>query len=173
MILYGNEKLKYSPEQLEVLNDKLLKYFILKLKNNPKWFEGKGYEYYFYDELGDFLKSLFINNKISVFRLVGFLDANPSCVVPISSDELVILNPIDYADYDKAYSGFLLKILDNRIQILASDHNKPIDFLLSLLFSNTREETEILDMFSDRAKKAANIFFTRMHLYVSKIQLEY
>ena len=64
-IYYSKETIEklQGAKNLKELDAKILKYLILKIKNNPLWFKSKGYEYYFYDTLGDFFKSIQDTNQ--------------------------------------------------------------------------------------------------------------
>ena len=65
-IYYSKETIEklQGAKNLKELDAKILKYLILKIKNNPLWFKSKGYEYYFYDTLGDFFKSIQDTNQV-------------------------------------------------------------------------------------------------------------
>jgi hypothetical protein len=47
-----------TSEEVLDLDQKLLKYLILYIKNNPKYFQEDGYQFYLYDRIGELLKNL-------------------------------------------------------------------------------------------------------------------
>jgi hypothetical protein len=66
------------------LDERLLKYFIMAVKNNPKYYEKNGYLYYFYDKAGNIIKNAIASNSSSVYG-----DIN---MAAISDNEVIILN---------------------------------------------------------------------------------
>lgn len=75
---------KYTISDLLSLDDRLLKYFIMAVKNNPKYYEKNGYLYYFYDKAGNIIKNAIASNSSSVYG-----DIN---MAAISDNEVIILN---------------------------------------------------------------------------------
>jgi hypothetical protein len=76
--------LKNDRDSKLALDEKLLKYFIVAVKNNPKYYENNGYLVYLFDKVGNVLKNTIASNQNS---LIG--DIN---VAAISDNEVLVLN---------------------------------------------------------------------------------
>ena len=100
------------------LDEKLLKAYILVLKNNPIYFKKDGYKYFFFDKIGDFLKSLIAENKIA---FIG----ESTTVAPISDKEVILFNGVkivieeDYVelvgDENKDFSIMICKTISDAV----------------------------------------------------------
>lgn len=56
---------------LQQLDSMLLKYSILRLKNNPEYFKPDGYKRYFYDTMGNVLKSILATDNVVEATYMG------------------------------------------------------------------------------------------------------
>lgn len=119
--VFDNEYVKDSVRKnefyltIDLLDDKLLKYFIIAVKNNPKYYEKNGYLIYFYDKLGKTLQNAIVSNENSIIGSVN--------VAAISDDEVLITDK-------NCEISVILKVYEDRI---ASKYDKYKYMLVILL----------------------------------------
>ena len=106
---FKNESIGNYGNSLIELDEKLLKAYILALKNNPIYFKEDGYKYLFFDKIGVFLRSLISDNKICMLGDIG--------LAPISENEIMLFN------------GFKILVEENRVDLICKDLNLSINYL--------------------------------------------
>ena len=95
-------------ELIQNLDAKVLKYSILRLKNKPEYFKPDGYKYYFYDTIGNVLKSLIASNpeKAGIWT---YYKGGALCY-PISDNQIQLFD-------DKFQYGSIVTIKDDYLEI--------------------------------------------------------
>lgn len=64
LYVFDNDAIKkFGKEKLNQLDEKLLKAYILALKNKPKYFKTDGYRYYFFDKLAVLIKNVIADSN--------------------------------------------------------------------------------------------------------------
>jgi hypothetical protein len=104
---FKNNAIAEYGNSLVELDEKLLKAFILALKNNPIYFKEDGYKYFFYDKIGLFLKSLINENKIC---FIG----NKGVIAPISDNKV-------FVTFGEKYTQLNIVIGDDYIDFIKKD----------------------------------------------------
>lgn len=102
-------KPEYVSEKLMELDEKLLKAYILAIKNNPSYVTKNGYEKYFFNKIGSFLNSLILQNKNAFIANIT--------IAPIGENEVILFN------------GVRIVVQEDSLNILAKD----IDFAILTL----------------------------------------
>lgn len=114
---------------------RIFKYLILIIKNNPKYFEEKGYEVFYFDKLGSLLKSLTTTNKIAT----GTTDYFQFFLYAIGENRYHL-----YMVFENKDGTFDFEVVNDRI--IAIDKNKGCTFYensLSYLLSGNYDLKEV------------------------------
>ena len=88
---FGFTRTDISEEQFDgtmELDEKVLKYILLAMKNNPNYFKPNGYEYYYYDKLNGLLKTALSSKYIGLDDVKTNHDYE--LFIPLSDNELYI-----------------------------------------------------------------------------------
>ena len=94
--------------ELKEIDAKMLKYTILKIKNNPQYFQPDGYKYFYYDKLYNVFKTLIVEKTPIVFE---------DCFLYGLSDNLIQIHGGNFK------YGSLIKIEDGYFDILRNNTN--------------------------------------------------
>jgi hypothetical protein len=131
---YKNQDFESYGSKLIELDEKLLKGYILALKNNPSYFKADGYKYYFFDKIGLFLKSLIEENKIC------FLNSTAS-LAPISENKIMM------------FDGMIITVGDSYIDFTSKSINFSIHILNSLVNQILEKSITYVDINNDKVEE--------------------
>jgi len=95
-------------ELIQNLDAKVLKYSILRLKNKPEYFKPDGYKYYFYDTIGNVLKSLIASDPEKAGIWTSYKGG--ALCYPISDNQIQLFD-------DKFQYGSIVTIKDGYLGV--------------------------------------------------------